>query len=225
MLIWKPLKCQRPISSYLLIDFWMRNQMRWDLKAQYWKDLLTTESYWSFCVWKQGGGYWWTTTSFLRKSSRWGRKPLLPGLSRRRILILMITGLRWWCSGWESACKCRGWRFHPCQAGSHMQESNLAQAPQLWMLCSRGWERKRLKPACPELGLCNKKPLQGSVGPPLPTLQLKKARSKQPEPSAVKNQHMTVTSKSQSAPMLCTNVLEGPIITVEPQTAEQSTVT
>ena len=97
----------------------------------------------------------------------------------------------------------------PGQAGSHMQESNLAQAPQLRTLCSRGWEQKRLKPACPEPGLCNKKPLQGSLGPPLPTLQLEKPRSKQPEPSAVKNQHMTVTSKSQSVPMLCTNVLEG----------------
>lgn len=97
----------------------------------------------------------------------------------------------------------------PGQARSHMQQSNSAQAPQLRALCSRGRERKRLKPACPEPGLGNKKPLQGSGGPPLPTLQLEKARSKQPRPSAVKNQHMTIRSKNQSAPMLCTNVLEG----------------
>ena len=80
----------------------------------------------------------------------------------------------------------------PVLRRSHMLQSNLAHAPQLRTLCSRGWEQKLLKPACPEPVLCNKKPLEGSVGPPVPTVQLEKARSKQPRPSAVKNKQTIV---------------------------------
>ena len=32
---------------------------------------------------------------------------------RRQISIKMIIGLPWWCSGWESACQCRGHGFEP----------------------------------------------------------------------------------------------------------------
>ena len=33
--------------------------------------------------------------------------------SYNRILLNMNTRLPWWCSGWESACQCRGHRFEP----------------------------------------------------------------------------------------------------------------
>ena len=29
------------------------------------------------------------------------------------LFINMCQGLPWWCSGWESACQCRGHRFEP----------------------------------------------------------------------------------------------------------------
>ena len=33
---------------------------------------------------------------------------------KEQILLLVLkTGLPWWCSGWESACQCRGHGFEP----------------------------------------------------------------------------------------------------------------
>ena len=59
-----------------------------------------------------------------------------------RIIVKIITGLPWWRSGWESACRCRAHGFEPWSGGIPRAAEQLGPcASQLlslcvWSLCS-----------------------------------------------------------------------------------------
>ena len=48
-----------------------------------------------------------------------------------------MVGLPWWCSGWESACRCRGTGSCPGPGRSHMPRSGWARKPWRLSLCIR----------------------------------------------------------------------------------------
>ena len=51
---------------------------------------------------------------FFASKTNMGNSPNFPHLwNILNLLLRMCWGLPWWCSGWESACRCRGHGFEP----------------------------------------------------------------------------------------------------------------
>ena len=108
-------------------------------------------------------------------------------VSEREKQILYI-GLPWWCSGWESACQCRGHGFKPWEdpvglGRFHMPRSNWAHEPQLlslhvWSLCSTTREAAIVRGPRTVM----------KSGPRLP--QLEKALAQKRRPNTVKNKQI-----------------------------------
>ena len=57
---------------------------------------------------------------------------------------VLVWGLPWQHSGWESTRQCRGLRFIPGLGRSHVPQGNWAYAPQLLGPCSRAREPQLL---------------------------------------------------------------------------------
>ena len=101
--------------------------------------------------------------------------------SKQRDLVYsfkrIALGLPWWCSGWESACQCRGYGFEPWSGKIPHAAEQLAP----WATTT---EPARLEPV-----LCNKI-VRGprtamKSGPRLP--QLEKALAQKRRPNTAKN--------------------------------------
>ena len=65
--------------------------------------------------------------------------------NKNNIYIKEYVGLPWWCSGWESACQCRGHRFEPWSG-------KIPHAAERLGPCATTTEPARLEPV-----LCNKR--------------------------------------------------------------------
>ena len=91
----------------------------------------------------------------------------------KTIFKIVYLGLPWWCSGWKSACQCRGHRFDPWSrkiphAAEQLSPRATTTEPachNYWSPCTLGpmcrnyWARvlQLLKPASLEPALCNKR--------------------------------------------------------------------
>ena len=90
-----------------------------------------------------------------------------------------IIGLPWWCSGWESACQCRGHGFEPWSGRMPRAAEQLGLwatllSLRVWSLCSATREAAMVRGPCTAM----------RSGPRLP--QLEKALAQKRRPSTTK---------------------------------------
>ena len=82
-------------------------------------------------------------------------------------------GFPWWCSGWESACRCRGHGFYPWSRKiPHASEQLSPCATTTEPTCHNYWSPRTLEPVlCSKKRHCNEKPTHHNKDPMQPKIK------------------------------------------------------